>query len=724
MFHKGVFMKKLLRYLKPFWWIIILVIALTYGQVQTELALPDYMSDIVTNGIQYGGINDTTPLVLKADTMNKYLLFIDEDLKEDVLANYTLINKDQEVTVENQLIKFNEDVYVLNEEHEDISELMVEPIVYTNVLDGLENSGEIYAAMSANPSYIDEVKAMLEKRTASYSENLSSGALMILKEEYSSVGVNTEVLQTNYILYTGLEMLGISLLGVICQIASTYLATMVACKVAKNLRHDVFSKVESFSSTEFSKFSSSSLITRTTNDIQQVQMLVQMLLRIVLIAPMMGIVSITKVFRYQDMLWLLMVAIVVISLVMLITLFIAMPRFKKIQGLVDKLNNVMREFLDGILVIRAFNSEKHEEERFDEANKNLSNINLFVSRTMSVMMPFMMFLMNALTVFIIWFSSQLIDINVMSVGEMMAFIQYAMNVLMSFMIVAMIWIMIPRSLVSAHRIFEVLDCENSIKDKEKTESLPTIPGSLVFDKVSFKYPHAEEDVLTDISFEAKPGETVAFIGSTGSGKSTLIKLIPRLFDVSEGSIKYKGIDIRDLKQEELRDNIGYVPQKSILFTGTIKSNIEFGREIDEEHLNEAIDVSQSRNIIEEKEEGILSPIVQGGTNVSGGQKQRLSIARALAKDAGIYIFDDSFSALDFETDKKLRAALDKMIAKTSAIVLIVAQRISTIKNADKIVVLSEGKVVGMGKHEELIKNCAVYQEIAKSQLSEEELANV
>ena len=717
-------MKKLLRYLKPFWWIIILVIALTYGQVQTELALPDYMSDIVTNGIQYGGINDTTPLVLKADTMNKYLLFIDEDLREDVLANYTLINKDQEVTVENQLIKFNEDVYVLNEEHEDISELMVEPIVYTNVLDGLENSGEIYAAMSANPSYIDEVKAMLEKRTASYSENLSSGALMILKEEYSSVGVNTEVLQTNYILYTGLEMLAISLLGVICQIASTYLATMVACKVAKNLRHDVFSKVESFSSTEFSKFSSSSLITRTTNDIQQVQMLVQMLLRIVLIAPMMGIVSITKVFRYQDMLWLLMVAIVVISLVMLITLFIAMPRFKKIQGLVDKLNNVMREFLDGILVIRAFNSEKHEEERFDEANKNLSKINLFVSRAMSVMMPFMMFLMNALTVFIIWFSSQLIDINVMSVGEMMAFIQYAMNVLMSFMIVAMIWIMIPRSLVSAHRIFEVLDCENSIKDKEKTESLPTMPGSLVFDKVSFKYPHAEEDVLTDISFEAKPGETVAFIGSTGSGKSTLIKLIPRLFDVSEGSIKYKGIDIRDLKQEELRDNIGYVPQKSILFTGTIKSNIEFGREIDEEHLNEAIDVSQSRNIIEEKEEGILSPIVQGGTNVSGGQKQRLSIARALAKDAGIYIFDDSFSALDFETDKKLRAALDKMIAKTSAIVLIVAQRISTIKNADKIVVLSEGKVVGMGKHEELIKNCAVYQEIAKSQLSEEELANV
>lgn len=724
MFHKGVFMKKLLRYLKPFWWIIILVIALTYGQVQTELALPDYMSDIVTNGIQYGGINDTTPLVLKADTMNKYLLFIDEDLREDVLANYTLINKDQEVTVENQLIKFNEDVYVLNEEHEDISELMVEPIVYTNVLDSLENSAEIYAAMSADPSYIDEVKVMLEEKTASYSENLSSGALMILKEEYSSVGVNTEVLQTNYILYTGLEMLGISLLGVVCQIASTYLATMVACKVAKNLRHDVFSKVESFSSTEFSKFSSSSLITRTTNDIQQVQMLVQMLLRIVLIAPMMGIVSITKVFRYQDMLWLLLVAIVVISLVMLITLFIAMPRFKKIQSLVDKLNNVMREFLDGILVIRAFNSEKHEEERFDDANKNLSKINLFVSRTMSIMMPFMMFMMNILTVFVIWFSSQLIDINVMSVGEMMAFIQYAMNVLMSFMIVAMIWIMIPRSLVSAHRIFEVLDCENSINDKEKTESLPAIPGSLVFDKVSFKYPHAEEDVLTDISFEAKPGETVAFIGSTGSGKSTLIKLIPRLFDVSDGSIKYKGIDIRDLKQEELRDNIGYVPQKSTLFTGTIKSNIEFGREVDEEHLNEAIDVSQSRNIINEKEEGILSPIVQGGTNVSGGQKQRLSIARALAKDAGIYIFDDSFSALDFETDKKLRAALDKMIAKTSAIVLIVAQRISTIKNADKIVVLAEGKIVGMGKHEELIKNCTVYQEIAKSQLSEEELANV
>lgn len=715
-------MRKLLSYLKPFWWIIILVIGLTFAQVQTELSLPDYMSDIVTNGIQYGGIKDSTPVAIRKSQMDKVTIFLDDEKMEEVLQNYSLVKENSEVKIENQLVRFNEDIYVLNDDHEDISNTMVRPLVYAYAVEQMENADEIFAMISSSSEMKNKIIGEIDTQIASYEDNLSSVAMMLLTEEYQAVGINAETLQTNYILYTGLEMLGVSLIGVVCQILSTYLATMVAAKVARNLRHDVFSKVESFSSAEFSKFSSSSLITRTTNDIQQVQMLVQMMLRIVLMAPMMGIVSVFKVFRYPDMLWILLVALAVISVLMVITLLVAMPRFKKIQSLVDRLNNVMREFLDGILVIRAFNSQKHEEDRFDVANKDLSKTNLFVSRTMSIMMPVMSFIMNAMTVLIIWFGAEQININAMSVGEMMAFIQYAVHVIMSFMIVAMIWVMIPRSLVSANRIFEVLDSENSIVDKEKTVALPNENGSLVFKDVSFKYPHAEEYVLKNISFEANPKETVAFIGSTGSGKSTLIKLIPRLFDVSDGVITYDGIDIRDLKQEELRNRIGYVPQKAVLFTGDIESNIKFGREVDAKHLKEAIEVSQSKNIIEEKEEGLKSPIVQGGTNVSGGQKQRLSIARALASDAGIYIFDDSFSALDYQTDKKLRASLSKMIEKTNSIVLIVAQRISTIKNADRIIVLSEGEIVGSGTHEELMKSCAVYQEIAKSQLSEEELA--
>ncbi len=715
-------MRKLLSYLKPFWWIIILVIGLTFAQVQTELSLPDYMSDIVTNGIQYGGIKDSTPVAIRKSQMDKVTIFLDDEKMEEVLQNYSLVKENSEVKIENQLVRFNEDIYVLNDDHEDISNTMIRPLVYAYTVEQMENADEIFAMISSSSEMKNKIIGEIDTQIASYEDNLSSVAMMLLTEEYQAVGINAETLQTNYILYTGLEMLGVSLIGVVCQILSTYLATMVAAKVARNLRHDVFSKVESFSSAEFSKFSSSSLITRTTNDIQQVQMLVQMMLRIVLMAPMMGIVSVFKVFRYPDMLWILLVALAVISVLMVITLLVAMPRFKKIQSLVDRLNNVMREFLDGILVIRAFNSQKHEEDRFDVANKDLSKTNLFVSRTMSIMMPVMSFIMNAMTVLIIWFGAEQININAMSVGEMMAFIQYAVHVIMSFMIVAMIWVMIPRSLVSANRIFEVLDSENSIVDKEKTVALPNENGSLVFKDVSFKYPHAEEYVLKNISFEANPKETVAFIGSTGSGKSTLIKLIPRLFDVSDGVITYDGIDIRDLKQEELRNRIGYVPQKVVLFTGDIESNIKFGREVDAKHLKEAIEVSQSKNIIEEKEEGLKSPIVQGGTNVSGGQKQRLSIARALASDAGIYIFDDSFSALDYQTDKKLRASLSKMIEKTNSIVLIVAQRISTIKNADRIIVLSEGEIVGSGTHEELMKSCAVYQEIAKSQLSEEELA--
>lgn len=516
-------------------------------------------------------------------------------------------------------------------------------------------------------------------------------------------------------------MLGVALVSICAQLSSTYLATKIATNVAYRMRRDVYNKVESFASAEFSKFSTSSLITRTTNDITQIQQLTQMCLRMMLMAPLMGITSIFKVMRYPDMLWILLVAIGVIAFCMILLLIFALPRFKKMQTLIDKLNNVMRELLDGLLVIRAFNTERNEEKRFDVSNRELYDNDWHVNRTLISIMPIMMLTMNLLTIGILWYGAKLIDIDVMSVGDMMAFIQYAMHVVMSFMILAMVWTMVPRALVSLGRVNEVLSTENTIMDKDDTMDVPS-DGVLAFNDVSFKYPNAEENVLEHISFKALPGETVAFIGSTGSGKSTIVKLIPRLFDVSEGSITYGDHDIRDYRQKDLRDHIGYVTQKAILFKGTIKSNIEFGEEIDEAALNSAIDIAQAREIISEKELGIDEPITQGGTNVSGGQKQRISIARALAKrDANIFIFDDSFSALDYKTDKKLRDELAKMIEKKKSTVLIVAQRISTIKNADKIIVLDEGKIVGMGKHSELMKDCDVYKEIAYSQLSKEEL---
>ena len=712
-------MRKLLAYLKPFSFMIALVVGLTFLQVQMELALPDYMSDIVTNGIEYGGIKNNIPLAVRESKMYEILAFVDDDAA--ILSNYTLVDKNQEYELDNQLVKFNENIYVLNETYdESINSLLTGPIIYATYA---KEADVDFAMLNSSSEYKDEVMLKLGEKLAGFAENLNSVAIVLVKDEYTAIGLDTTVIQTNYILFKGLEMLGISLIGAFAQIASTYFATKTAAKFAKTLRRDVFKKVEAFSSAEFSKFSTSSLITRTTNDIQQVRMLVQMMMRIMLMAPMMGITSVFKVFRYPDMLWILLVAIIAMTVIMIGTLVIAMPKFKRIQTTIDKMNGVMREFLEGMLVIRAFNSEKHEEKRFDDANNDLAKTHLFVERAMSITMPMMTFIMNVVTVGIIWFGASLIDINVMTVGDMMAFIQYATHVLMSFMIVAMVWVMVPRSLVSANRIFEILETENSIEDIYEPLSLSDEAQTLSFENVSFKYPNAEEYVLKNISFEAKPEETVAFIGSTGSGKSTLVKLVPRLFDVTEGSIKLGGIDIRDVKQSDLRDRIGFVPQKAVLFTGSIKSNIEFGRDVSEDDLNQAIDVSQTRNIINEKEEGLDSPITQGGTNVSGGQKQRISIARALAKDASIYIFDDSFSALDYQTDKNLRAALNEMIKESKAIVLIVAQRISTIRDADKIVVLDDGEIVGIGKHDELMQSCEVYQQIARSQLSEEELAH-
>ncbi len=717
-------MKLLLKYLKKYIVLIIAVVCLTFVQVQSELKLPDYMSDIVTNGIQYGGIEDSVPLIIREKELNKVFLFVSDEEKQMIYDSYSLIEKGKEVKVDNQLITFKENVYVLNDENDlSCEDIFSKYLAYVSLAESGGVDDSTFEALEKDNSLLEEYASRFEEYASGLSDNLSSVSKVYIQSEYKQIGMDVEVVQSNYILHEGIMMLIVAAISVVAQLLSTYLATKIATDVAYRMRKDVFNKVESFSSEEFSKFSTSSLITRTTNDITQVQQLTQMSLRMMLMAPIMGLTSIFKVMRYPDMLWILVVAISIIALCMIILLIFALPRFKKMQTLIDKLNNVMRELLDGLLVIRAFNSEKHEEKRFDNSNRELYNNDWHVNRTLISIMPIMTLTMNLLTIGILWFGAKLIDVDLMSVGDMMAFVQYAMHVVMSFMFLAMIWTMVPRSLVSLGRISEVLNTENTILDKEETVVVPS-SGSIKFNDVSFKYPGAEEYVLDHISFEAKPSETLAIIGSTGSGKSSVVKLIPRLFDVSSGSITYGDIDIRDFSQKELRDHIGYVSQRAILFKGTIKSNIEFGKEVDDKFLNEAIDIAQAREILNEKEEGLNEPITQGGTNVSGGQKQRLSIARALAKKgANIYIFDDSFSALDYKTDKKLRNDLAKLVSERKATVLIVAQRISTIKNADKIIVLDEGKIVGMGKHEELLNNCEVYKEIAYSQLSKEELEN-
>lgn len=693
------------------------VVLFTFVQVQSELKLPDYMSDIVTNGIQYNGISENVPRAISEKELDKVSLFVD-----DLDSIYTLAEKDREYKVANQVVSFKENVYILNEDYDgSLDNEMSKAMTYVFLAEKAGVDDDTFKMLKDNPSMKKQYLEKFDEYVSGLQDNTASVSKFYIQSVYEDIGLNVETVQSNYILHEGLLMLGVALVSICAQLSSTYLATKIATNVAYRMRRDVYNKVESFASAEFSKFSASSLITRTTNDITQIQQLTQMCLRMMLMAPLMGITSIFKVMRYPDMLWILLVAIGAIAFCMILLLIFALPRFKKMQTLIDKLNNVMRELLDGLLVIRAFNTERNEEKRFDVSNRELYDNDWHVNRTLISIMPIMMLTMNLLTIGILWYGAKLIDIDVMSVGDMMAFIQYAMHVVMSFMILAMVWTMVPRALVSLGRVNEVLSTENTIMDKDDTVDVPS-EGVLAFNDVSFKYPNAEENVLEHISFKALPGETVAFIGSTGSGKSTIVKLIPRLFDVSDGSITYGDHDIRDYRQKDLRNHIGYVTQKAILFKGTIKSNIEFGEEIDEDALNSAIDIAQAREIISEKELGIDEPITQGGTNVSGGQKQRISIARALAKrDANIFIFDDSFSALDYKTDKKLRDELAKMIEKKKSTVLIVAQRISTIKNADKIIVLDEGKIVGMGKHSELMKDCDVYKEIAYSQLSKEEL---
>ena len=723
-------MLKAFRYLKPFWLSVIAVIAFVFGQVQCELALPDYMSDIVTYGIQYNGITANIPQAIRTDTMEHMAYFLSDSDYQTILQSYRL---DNTVTLEGKKYSTNEEVYVLKDGADaSVQNIISRPYIITSIVSskevldamGINNTDVLWQMIANDPSIADTISKEAQQQISAFTEdNLYGSIRMAAIQEYQSMGIDIEQVQNSYIFKEGLLMLGIALIGSLCAIGAAYLAARTATGAARNMRKDVFEKVESFSSAEFSHFSTASLITRTTNDIQQVQNVLTMILRIVLFAPMMGLTSLFKVMRYPQLAGILGWSVAFIIVMMIIVFVVAMPKFRISQKLVDNLNLVTREQLEGMPVIRAFNNEKMEEERFDRANTDITKLNIFLNRLMAIVSPIMTLMMSGVTIAIIWIGASAIDLGSMQIGDMMAFIQYTTHVLISFMIVAMIFIMLPRSSVSANRIFEVLETKVSIKDPKQPVPLPEGNPIITFDHVSFAYPNAQQNVLEDITFTASASETVAIIGSTGSGKSTLINLLPRFFDVTEGSIRFNGVDIRDVSQQQLRERIGYIPQKGVLFSGTIESNLRYGDEnASEEAIENALVVSQAKEFVSAMEEGIQSPIAQGGTNVSGGQKQRLSIARALVRKADVYIFDDTFSALDYKTDAMLRKALHEMIEKTNAVVFIVAQRISTIRNADQIIVLDEGKIAGIGSHQQLMATCSVYQEIARSQLSQEELA--
>ena len=688
------------------------------------------MSDIVTYGIQYNGITANIPQAIRTDTMEHMAYFLSDSDYQTILQSYRL---DNTVTLEGKEYSTNEEVYVLKDGAEaSVQNIISKPYIITSmvsskeVLDamGINNTDVLWQMIANDPSIADTISKEAQQQISAFTEdNLYGSIRMAAIQEYQSMGIDIEQVQNSYIFKEGLIMLGIALIGSLCAIGAAYLAARTATGAARNMRKDVFEKVESFSSAEFSHFSTASLITRTTNDIQQVQNVLTMILRIVLFAPMMGLTSLFKVMRYPQLAGILGWSVAFIIVMMIIVFVVAMPKFRISQKLVDNLNLVTREQLEGMPVIRAFNNEEMEEERFDRANTDITKLNIFLNRLMAIVSPIMTLMMSGVTIAIIWIGASAIDLGSMQIGDMMAFIQYTTHVLISFMIVAMIFIMLPRSSVSANRIFEVLETKVSIKDPKHPVSLPEGNPIITFDHVSFAYPNAQQNVLEDITFTASAGETVAIIGSTGSGKSTLINLLPRFFDVTQGSIRFNGVDIRDVSQQQLRERIGYIPQKGVLFSGTIESNLRYGDEnASEEAIENALVVSQAKEFVSAMEEGIQSPIAQGGTNVSGGQKQRLSIARALVRKADVYIFDDTFSALDYKTDAMLRKALHEMIEKTNAVVFIVAQRISTIRNADQIIVLDEGKIAGIGSHQQLMATCSVYQEIARSQLSQEELA--
>lgn len=740
-------MKNIFKSLKKSWKMILLIILLLLGQAICDLSLPTYTSKIINIGVQQGGIEESVPKVIRESKM-KEILLLSSNSKE-IIKNYTLISKKSKNYndyLKDYSILKKENIYVLkdNVNVDKFSKnfdkaLLVNTMLTTkgqegkkiqekikNNLPPMYQNYDILKILSLMPKeQLNQFKSQIDKQFAKFPDSIiTQSATSAIKEEYQNVGLDTDKIQTNYILKSGAKMLSIALISMILTILVSLLASLVAAKSAKNLREKIFAKSVKFSKAEYKKFGVASLITRSTNDIQQVQMVTVMLLRIALYAPIIGIGGMLKVLNTNaSMAWIIGLAVAIIMFIVVLMFSFVMPKFKKLQKLIDRLNQVTREILTGIPVIRAFSNQKYETEKFANVNKNLKKTNLFVSRTMSMMMPIMMFLMNSICILIVWKGSHGINDGVMQVGDMLAFIQYTMQIVMAFLMISMFSIMLPRAGVAANRIYEVLNTENSIKEKKNPSTFSKrIKGLVEFKNVSFKYPDGDENVLTDISFVSKPGTTTAFIGSTGSGKSTLINLIPRFYDVTSGEILIDGMNIKDVSFKDLHKKIGYVPQKGILFSGTIKSNIKYGnKEMSEEQMKKAASIAQATEFIEKKEKEYDDEIAQGGTNVSGGQKQRLSIARAVAIDPEIYIFDDSFSALDYKTDSALRKALNKEVKDST--VFIVAQRISTILKADQIIVLDEGKVVGIGTHKELLKKCDIYREIAESQLSKEELEN-
>lgn len=733
-------MIKLIKHLRNSVGSVLLIVGLLTIQAICDLSLPDYTSDIVNVGIQQSGVENSVPKAIRESQLNKLTMFMDEKDKKEVMDNYTLLDKG-----EYKDSKVDERIYKLStknkEEIDKLNKIFGKSIL---VVSGIQQNKEKIIkkmtpeGMPVNPNMdvmevfksmlkesFNQMKDEFEEKIDDMQESMvTQSAIRYVKNEYKAIGIDVDKMQTNYIFKTGTIMLGIALISMVATVAVGYLAARVAAKLGRDLRKGVFEKVVSFSNKEMDEFSTASLITRSTNDIQQVQMLMVMLLRIVFYAPILALGGVVKVLNTDtSMAWIIGVAVLAIFSVVLLLFGLVMPKFKSVQKLIDKVNLVTREMLTGMLVIRAFGTERYEEKRFDKANTDLMKTNLFVNRAMSMMMPTMMLIMNVITVVIVWNGGHSIDSGSMQVGDMMAFIQYTMQIIMAFLMISMVSMILPRAVVSMDRIDEVLTTDLIIKDKKETKKFnEDKKGVVEFKNVSFKYPNAEEEVLSNISFTAKPGQTTAFIGSTGAGKSTLINLIPRFYDATEGKILVDGTNIKDVSQYELRDKIGYVPQKGVLFSGTISSNLKYGKEdASDKEIKKAAIIAQASEFIDTKPKKYESEISQGGTNVSGGQKQRLSIARAIAKNPEIYIFDDSFSALDLKTDAALRKSLNE--ETTDATVLIVAQRISTIINADQIVVLDQGKVVGIGKHDELLKNCEVYNEIALSQLSKEELKN-
>jgi len=741
-------MLRLARYLRPYMAMLLMAIFFIVVQAMSDLALPDYMSRIVNNGIQQGGITNAVPEALRKSQMDRLLLFMTPYEKEAVLESYTLVDHtsdDYERYAKKYPLLSKEPIYVINNTAKERIEQINLPLAraflavfgveqtINSAKDGvIEFNGQKipanvdpFALISQLPQeQLIKIRDEMNKKFQALGDDaVIQAATMAVKEEYRAIGMDTGRIQTSYILRTGIVMLLITVLSALSTVIVALLSSKIAAGVARNLRKDVFSKVMYFSNAEFDSFSTASLITRSTNDVAQIQMLLVILIRMVFYAPIMGVGGVFRALsKSASMSWIIALAVILLLGLILLLYFIAMPKFKLMQKLIDRINMVMRENLSGIMVVRAFNNQKFEEERFDKANKDVTKVGLFVNRSMAFMFPTMMFIMNGITLLIVWVGAKQIENSSMRVGDMMAFMQYAMQIMFAFLMLSMLFVMIPRASVSAQRIAEVLDAVPSVRDPEKPKELSNnVKGMIEFRNVSFKYPGAEEYTLKDVSFKIMPGQMVGIIGRTGCGKSTVVNLLLRFYDATQGQVLIDGLDVREVKQEELRKRIGYVPQKSWLFTGTIESNLKYGNDgAGMDDLEEAVKIAQALEFINERPDRFEAEIAQGGTNVSGGQKQRLCIARALVKKPEIYIFDESFSALDFKTEAALRRNLRERLR--SSTVIMVSQRVSTLFNADQIIVLEEGRVVGIGRHRELMKTCQTYRDIALSQLPEEELA--